>query len=228
MTLPLSTDELNRLLNFVGYGVLDAEVWFLGMEEGGGGEDNIRKRLRFRPVEDCMEAHKILGIVKHHWGNQAIQPTWRGMCCIMLGLEGKEPSRDNIRAYQASMLGRSCGRTLLTELMPIPKPKLGAWGYEQLIPQYPSARSYYQGVKPQRIALLRKLLGEHAPKVVIAYGKQYWSDYKTLFPNTVFTANDQFQVGNYKNTLVILTDHFTSRTMNNKWNDVVSIIKKHT
>jgi hypothetical protein len=68
MSVSLSNEELEHLLAFVGYGSLDADVWFLGMEEAGGGEDNIRTRLKFQTVEDNAEAHKMLGITKHQWG----------------------------------------------------------------------------------------------------------------------------------------------------------------
>jgi hypothetical protein len=37
----LTDTELEHLLNFIGYGKLSADVWFLGMEEGGGGANNI-------------------------------------------------------------------------------------------------------------------------------------------------------------------------------------------
>jgi hypothetical protein len=60
MTKPLTSAELEHLLNFIGYGTLDADVWFLGMEKAGGGEVNIRTRLKFRPVEDNAEAHQML------------------------------------------------------------------------------------------------------------------------------------------------------------------------
>ena len=157
----LTDTELDILLNFVGYGRFDAKVWFIGMEEAGGGEDNIRKRLLFRQVEDCAEAHKILGIPKHHWGKKIIQPTWRGMCYVMLRLEGKAANRESIRNYQADSLGRSNGSTLLCELMPIPKPNIGGWGYEDLIPQFKSRKDYYKVVKPMRIELLRNLIDEN-------------------------------------------------------------------
>jgi hypothetical protein len=97
MTEPLSSRELDHLLSFVGYGTLDSDVWFLGMEEAGGGEENIRTRLKFRPVEDCAKAHRMLGVTKLHWGKRVIQRTWRGMCYVMLRLEGKEATRENIR-----------------------------------------------------------------------------------------------------------------------------------
>lgn len=223
----LTDSELEHLLTFVGYGRLDADVWFLGMEEAGGGEGNIRSRLKFNRVEDCAEAHKILGITKHHTGKKIIQRTWRGMCYIMLCLEGKDPDTESIRNYQASHLGRLQGNTLLCELMPIPKPNIGDWGYEDLVPQFKSRDEYYQVVKPRRVKYLRKLINEYYPKAIIGYGKQYWQDYKELFPNIIFSKNGQFLTGNNEKRLGVLTDHFTARTMNGKFKEVALIIKNN-
>lgn len=114
MAKPLTDREIEKLFDFVGYGTLDADVWFLGMEEAGGGEDNIRTRVDFEPVEDCAAAHQKLGVLELHTGKRKIQRTWRGMCYIMLALEGKEPHTEEIRSYQAEHLGRFGGNTLLT------------------------------------------------------------------------------------------------------------------
>ena len=229
MATALTDTELEQLLNFVGYGKLNADVWFLGMEEAGGGESNIRSRLKFRQVEDCAEAHKILGIIKHHSGKKIIQRTWRGMCYIMLRLEGKPVDAENIRNYQADYLGRFQGNSLLCELMPIPKPSINDWGYEKLIPQFSSPDEYYRIVKPRRIKLLQNLIDEYHPKIVIGYGQgtsqSYWQAYKELFPDLKFSKNGQFLVARNKDTVVVLTDHFTARTMNGKFDEVVAIIK---
>ena len=97
MAKPFTDQELEHLVRFIGYGELDADVWFLGMEEAGGGEDNLRRRLLFRQIEDCAEAHKLLNVMNLHWGPQKIQRTWRGMCCVMLTLAGESVTRENIR-----------------------------------------------------------------------------------------------------------------------------------
>ncbi len=227
MTQALTDTELAHLLQFVGYGSLESDIWFLGMEEGGGGEANIRTRLQFRTFEDNAEAHKLLGITKFHWGKRVIQRTWRGMCYIMLRLENEDPSRENIRHYQAEQFGGKHGNTLLTELMPIPKPNVNSWGYEELIPQFASREDYYQQVKPQRVDYLRQLVGEHRPPVVIGYGKAFWPSYKELFPDHDFENKDIFEIAINQGTLVVLTGHFTARIMNGKFDDIVSIIRAH-
>ena len=220
----ITNEQLDHLLKFVGYGDLKAEYWFLGMEEGGGGEENIRARLVFRHIEDCADAHKILGITKFHRGKRIIQRTWRGMCYIMLRLQNHEPNPENIRNYQAEQLGRFGGNTLLYELMPLPKPSIGDWDYEKLIPQFSSRTDYYEKVKPMRKELLSNLYLEYSPKAVIAYGKNFWQDYQELFPNVNFTPIDQFLVGRDHDTKIVFTGHLTARTMNGKLDDVVSLI----
>jgi hypothetical protein len=223
--MALLNNELEHLLNFVGYGRLDAPVWFLGMEEAGGGEDNLRARLKLRAVEDCAEAHRILGITKHHWGRRVIQHTWRGMCYIMLKLDNKATDAESIRTYQAASLGRFGGQTLLIELMPVPKSSIGAWGYEELIPQYASREDYYLKVKPYRLTYLQGLIRENKPQIVIGYGKSYWPEYRALFSGMDFSPRGQFLVSKATGLTVVLTDHFAAQSMNGRLDEVVSILK---
>ena len=177
---------------------------------------------------DNADAHKMLGVTHLHWGKRKIQRTWRGMCYIMLRLEGKEPTTGNIRNYQSEKLGRYDGNTLLTELMPIRKPKVHRWGCEELIPQFTSRDEYYRAVKPRRIKLLRELVEDHKPKAIICYGKAYWNDYQELFEGNDFIPNSQFQIVLSGETMVILTPHFTARSMNGRFDDVVSTINHRT
>jgi len=168
----------------------------------------------------------MLGVTHLHWGRKKIQRTWRGMCYIMLRLEGQEPTRKNIRTYQGEKLGRFGGNTLLTELMPIPKPKVSRWDYDELIPQFETREEYYRVVKPRRIKYLRAVLKENRPKVVVCYGKAFWSDYQKLFEGTVFGREGQFQTAFFGKTSVVLTDHFAARSMNGRFDDVVETINQ--
>lgn len=210
-----SEEEVKKLTSFIGYGNLHGKVWFIGMEEGGGDEENLHSRLNFENVEDCRDAMKKLEIFDWHWGTQKIQRTWRGMCYIMLVLANISPSKENIRKYQVEKLGRKNCDTLLTELMPLPKPNLGSWTYRELFPQFVSLKKYYSEVKPNRIKMFRNLFATHNPELVVCYGKKYWSDFMQFFPLTKFKSeNGSFYTANTNETKIFLTDHFTSRTMN--------------
>jgi len=236
LSTALTNKELEHLLDFIGYGRLCADVWFLGMEEGmeksmeegGGVEENIRTRLEFKQVEDCAEAHKILGITKYHWGKKIIQRTWRGMCYIMLSLEGKPVDKESIRNYQADHLGRFHGKSLMCELMPIPNRRTKDWGYETLIPQFKSREEYDRIVRPSRVKLLREKIQKYRPKIVVCYGKVNWQAYKELFPELEFSENGHFLVACDTNMVIVLTNHFASPPMNpyKKFDEVVSIIKE--
>ena len=62
----INQQDRDKLLNFLGYGNLNAPFWFLGMEEGSGGEvnveSNITSRLKFpNGIMDLQEAHIYLG-----------------------------------------------------------------------------------------------------------------------------------------------------------------------
>lgn len=229
MTTRFEDDELERLLKFIGYGTLNADVWFLGMEEAGGGYENLRQRLKFEEVEDCANAHRLLGITKHHEGKRIIQPTWAVMCRIMLSLENQEVNAESVRNYQAEMLGRRDGRTLLTELLPIPKPNIKHWDYGEIFPMFESREHYYETIKPERIEYLKNIIDTNKPKTVIGYGKEYWADYKRLFPkHSQYELVNSFEIAKNQDTLVILTHHLPTIKMNGKFREIANIIRNHT
>ncbi|MBN28047.1 MAG: hypothetical protein CL578_23815 [Alteromonadaceae bacterium] len=219
--------EIDHLLNFVGYGDKNADTWFLGMEEGGGGEESLRARLGFSQFEDNYEAHKKLGILKFHEGKRSIQRTWRGMSVLSLMLDDKPFDTEAVRQHQAELLGRAGSNTLLCELMPLPKASIGSWGYEKLIPQFASRESYYKTVMPGRITLLQALYAEHRPSVVVAYGKAFWSSYKQVFRDVTFTQDDGFEIGRTEQGVIVLCGHFTARTMNGKLPGLAAKIKAY-
>lgn len=227
----LSDDELEHLKQFIGYGNLDGDVWWLGMEEGMGRDDdperNLRARLQNREVEDLYHTHKRDGVTKYHEGRRVSQPTWWVMCEVMLGLAGQATDIESKRTYQAERLGRFGDETLLLELMPIPKPNLAAWGYEELIPQYRSREHYYSSVLPMRVDLIRRLIEQHEPRLVIGYGKGYWDHFRRLFDGADFNPHplsDEF-LYTRGTTSVILMPHPTSWSLNGKVEHLAGIAR---
>lgn len=221
--MPALTDaEIKQLEQFIGYGNLDADVWWLGMEEGMGRDDdperNLRARLQNRSVEDLYHTHKRDGATKFHEGRRVRQPTWWVMCEVMLGIAREPAGVEAKRTYQAERLGRYNDETLLLELMPIPKPDISSWGYEQLIPQYRSRDHYYQSVLPARSSLIKGLIKRHQPKLVIGYGKGYWLHYQNLFSSAETRPHPlckDFMFARGKTSLLLMP-HPTSRNLNGK------------
>lgn len=147
------------------------------------------------------------------------------MARIILWLEGQEPTRKEVRQYQAEQLGRSHGQTLLAELMPIPKPNVRQWPYEVTIPQFGSRDDYYNQVMPERIKLLKSLFESYQPRIVIAYGKKYWREFKQVLPAEIFSEEEGFEFAKTDRTLFILCGHFAARSMNGRIESLIELIR---
>jgi len=216
----LSQNQLDHLLEFIGYGRLDADIWFISMEELGSDEEKVRTRLKFEQVDDISktipqpdEKAPISGL--------------RGMCEIVLRLDNINPTNDLLKEYQSDHLGRLDGSTLLCTLMPVPNFGDDEIIYKKIIPQYASQKACYEAIKTDRFDLFRQLIEENRPKIVIAAGSEYWSEYQELFNQFTFSDHDQFLVGWDTDTVVILTGELDSPEMQEKFVEIVSIIHEN-
>jgi hypothetical protein len=136
MRVDLTSEEIQKIVGFAGYGRPDAPVWFIGLEEGLGDMSsaeaikNLKERLRFDEVMDLRCAHH-----KRLWENGSpidwdrrppTTPVWTYMAKIMRAYHDQEDCCSNLDAakeYVKTRLGRSnpeSGETFLTELSPIP------------------------------------------------------------------------------------------------------------
>jgi hypothetical protein len=182
---PFTEEETDKLLSFIGYGTLSAPIWFVGWEEGGGGEANLHTRLRFEPAMDLGTAQRALGYADYFDPPRPkIQPTWSVLIKIILGPIGREADPQTVRRYQAIRLEAVNGDTLLAELLPLPGPSINKWIYWDLFadPRLRNRKTYERSVLPHRTRLLRDLIQSHCPRLVIAYGKGRWPEFKNLFP----------------------------------------------
>jgi hypothetical protein len=115
--------------NFYGYGNYRGQYWFIGMEEGGGDSfDEISKRLtvwdrrgRYE-LEDVADYHIELGIDWPFAEKPKLQSTWAKLIRVLLSIEGRSPTTDEVRLYQQRLWARSTGKVCLLELLPLPSP----------------------------------------------------------------------------------------------------------
>ncbi len=202
-----SPAETEKLLSFIGYGNLSAPVWFLGMEERGLGTERLRQRLNFEPVEDLDRAQRLLGVREHHMPPVRLEAIWATMARIMLMLTHLPPEPANLRVYQAAQLGRAGGDTLLVQFWPLPTPNLLEWPYDSLFEHFSNRDEYRRYVKPLRLKLLRELIAEQQPPVVICYGKDDWLYYKQIFEWCEWQSTEHFDYTCSDGTHVYLTPH---------------------
>lgn len=222
----ISIEERNKLQDFIGYGRLDAPVWFLGMEEAGGGEDKLKIRAGFSRVEDLGSAQTRLGYGFHFEGRRKRQPQWWIMADVMIRLNGNSnPERDDRRLYQATRLGRIDGETLLLDLMYIPKPSLRDWNYPLSFPEFQSASDFYSAALSSRVRLLSDLIEDYRPPVIVAYGKTFWDYFRTLLPNAREYVDRDFNVRDSGHTIMILTHMLSTKEINGRTPALAEIIR---
>jgi hypothetical protein len=133
----LLPEEIERIVNFKGYGSITAPVWFIGIEEGLGkmSDDDARRNLEvrgsFETVMDLRDAHlrlrercQLIDIET----KQSFTQVWQYMAKVMLARNGDKNWSELpfAKQYIRFRLGRRDdvrGETFLTELSPIPSNK---------------------------------------------------------------------------------------------------------
>jgi hypothetical protein len=156
------------LYNHLGYGNLDAPVWFIGVEEGGAEiwrretltlEQSLHLRATYQIAMDFRHVWEDLySIPLHSWKGAT---TWRFIAAYILALQGHRPDASSVRRYvfHDKLLGRLEGDHFLCELMPLPKRAKGQIEPYQHI--WATERRYRQEVAPGRLRLLVQTLQEH-------------------------------------------------------------------
>ena len=124
----LTLDYMHR---FLGYGTLEGDCWFIGMEEGGGGSlEEIASRLTawkqlHRPqLADLRTFHDQIGMEKFFSGQVRLQTTWARLIRLLLSLRGKSATLGDVRDCQARNWGSLQGDHCLLELLPLPSPSV--------------------------------------------------------------------------------------------------------
>jgi hypothetical protein len=178
------------MARFAGYGDLRAPLWFVGMEEGGGRDvaeltkrvDTWDARGRQR-LEDLASYHRAVDMPYHFDAPYPLQRTWGPLARILQSSRGASTDLSVLREVQATQLGAHGGGAALLELLPLPAPGTVTWPYSTLAPHIPALRdraTYRATYEPARLAMLRALIHEGGPRVVICYGLGYRKAWSTL------------------------------------------------
>lgn len=212
--IPLKNEEIEKLENFVGYGKVNADIIFIGLEEAGGGYDNFRVRLGIPNYQflDCKRFHlDKLKCIEYHSDdscqNIKKKNVWAFMSYLMLRLDGVDKNsifeKDSLilKQYQSNLLGtlNENGKTLLTEIYPIPCPKFNQWQYTikkdkkviidenyiDIIKKYKNKNEYKKEVLPKRIKIMNEVFSSDnfSAKAIICYGVAGWKEFESFFKN---------------------------------------------
>ncbi len=205
---------------FWGYGTINADYWFVGMEEGGGDDfEEINSRLlqwdkRGRnAIEDIYDYHMDINIHKWFKNKAPLQPTWNRLIRVLLAYKGITPEREMVRSYQIEQLGRSNGEVCLLELLPLPSPTTSHWLYDKHsnIPFLSSREAYKQKIGADRVKQITLLIKKHKPKFVMFYGIGYLDDWWTKIAQTKLNPkilhNKKAYFGKLDNTAIVASQH---------------------
>ncbi|MDP8922230.1 MAG: hypothetical protein M3O34_05055 [Chloroflexota bacterium] len=203
-----------------GYGSFDAPVWFVGMEEGGGGsldEVCLRldtwARLGSQPLDDLREYHLALDHPTHFIEPIKLENTWKGLMRLLAGLRREEPTNEELRQYQAYRLGRHAGETCLIELLPLPSPGMKVWYYKEWteLPQLRSRRAYQAYYAPRRVRAIRQLIAQRRQSLVCFYGLTHLPWWRELvgvkFDEIVLPRNKRGYTGEDGGIVYLLVEH---------------------
>lgn len=188
--------ELDSFINdFYGYGNLKSDIWFIGMEEGGGATlEEIKSRLE---VWKALGAGKVVDAYDFHYritddkgknfdflfrdGNPAVQRTWQGLIKLLLSYKAETYSAEKIKEKQSNGWGRLKSDNCLLELFPLPSPNANDFNYTEWLGDKNFTRKKYkkENEKP-RIQGLQELIKVNQPKMVVFYGKAYGDKYKAI------------------------------------------------
>jgi hypothetical protein len=165
---------------FFGYGDLEAPLWFIGMEEGGGNSaGDVTNRIRIwqkrgcMPLEDVAQYHDSL--LEDGFGSITKQNTWSALSRIQLAYEKSATSGSAVRNQWQKNLGRWGSATCILELNPLPSPGIKKWRYPEFtdLPFLANRVAYNARYRANRIASIKDMLAQSSPRAIIFYGKKY-------------------------------------------------------
>lgn len=226
-----------RIKNFWGYGNLDGDVWFVGMEEGCDGSiPKLIKRFEQTAHGEVFDIYDDMrGDADHMaWFEEGAptQATYRKLIYLLLYFQThKVPTLEDIRNYQIRHFGRKNNNHAVLELMPLPARSLKAkdWVYASSgIDRLSSRREYLKKYKPERVQRLRELIQQHKPKFVICYSMVYLEDWREATPVTLKEViTKKLYIAKDDSTVYAVVPHSVAHGIsNNDWRQIATEIMK--
>lgn len=205
----------NCLYNWLGYGKLDAETWFVGMEEGGAEvwrkpekplslEESLAKRTSFDLAMDFQKVWRTM------YGYDDIgdgfpyliasrNNVWRYVAAFYLYQNGtissqstKKEVEDKIDEFLRKDFGTKKADLFLCEFMPLPRRNRKDWPelYQNV---WPSAKAYYEEVMPKRFRLIvNEILKRPKIKQIVSFSSDF-TEYLLNAPD----ENGKLMFGDY-------------------------------
>jgi len=224
----------NRIYNFWGYGNLQSDVWFIGMEEGFGGTLlDLENRFLNTKDKSVMDIQNGYEDVKDHFQwflkKPKIQRTWSKLILILLSLNSEDKiDNKKIRKYQRTEFARANSNHCSLEFMPLPcrSTNAGDWFYGQFGIEFLGTRKeYLEKIMPLRIRLFQGLIEKYAPKTIIFYSLSYLDYWKNIIGHELMGKDSPYYYNNGKSKFFVIPHPVAHGMTNLEWVEIANKIK---
>lgn len=221
--------EVFRLLPFIGFGNLDAKIWFVGTNDTGPEDGNITLSERIASPEFQKELADA-ELLKERYRTESNyfygNPNWRYANYLTTRLlePAEQQTETARREYYTSRFGALDGDVLLTDILPLPSRNLAnqeRWVYRNTTL---TDSPYYNDVlrdaqrfqedqflgRPTRLLRLAELyttlkLEGKSPQFIFCYGRAgQWKYFKEVFPLLTAYTDVELKVASDKERQVKL------------------------
>lgn len=232
----LSKELIEKRINkFWGYGNLNSDIWFIGMEEGFHGSltdlENRFNRTKDKSVIDLQDdMTDVQDHMKWFLPNSNIQRTWGKLILILLTLRSNEKViNDKIKEFQRNEFCRLNSNHCSLEFMPLPCRSIRNkdWFYNQFGIDYLETRKkYLDKIMPLRIKLFQDLIEKYNPKIIICYSFSYLEKWKEIIESNLSQKKNLYHCKKDKTDFFVIP-HSTAHGMTkNDWDEIAQNIKQ--
>lgn len=172
----------SRINNFLGYGNIDSNIWFVCMEEGFDGTlEDLSLRLDATKDKTIIDIQSDMAGVPDHMRyfigeHPPIQRTWSKMILMLGAFDSENFLTEDVRSYQKNRFGRLNSNHCILDFMPLPSRSINEadWNYSDFGIDYLESRStYLRKIMPFRISLFQGYIKERHPQNIIFCSRTY-------------------------------------------------------
>jgi hypothetical protein len=174
------------MFGFFGHGSWNNPVWLIGAEHGSPSEDaaELEREVGQRVMawikcgsSELTDWHESAEVYQddQRWlyGKPPIQSTYGRLIRFLLAYKSSV-SRDEVRNFQASRLGRAGGKggVSIIEFRPLPSKNLKQWFYPKFtkLACLKTRARYYEAVDGPRVKKIVERASKYSPRLVVLYG----------------------------------------------------------
>jgi len=165
------------LYNWLGYGNINGEIWFIGTEEGGA-EIWRQKTKTLEESLICRSGFTLAMDFTDVWENIYEIPledfkgpcVWRYIAAFILSFKGKKPDTATINnfVFENKLLGSKKSDHFMCEVLPLPKRKKDSIEDYKML--WRNITEYHEEVLPRRFELIKNTISKNTNvKLIVSY-----------------------------------------------------------